>query len=64
MIESSVWTIRSWGFGTDELAMLTGKEENSPSFEVFMKGDELLQKEEDEAIMRPVKEIVVPTDDK
>ena len=64
MIESSVWTIRSWGFGTNELDMLTGKAENNPSFEVFLKGDVLLQKEEDEAIMHPVKEIFVPTDGK
>ena len=40
------------------------RSENNPSFEVVLKSDGLLLKEEDEAIMPPVKELVVPTDDK
>ena len=63
MIKSSVGTIGSWGFGPDELVMFTGKIENKPSFEVVLEGDVLLQKEGDEAIMHPVKELVVPTND-
>ena len=59
MIKSSVGTIGSWGFGTDELAVFTGMTENNPSFEVDLKGDGLLQNEdeqleEDETIMSHV----------
>ena len=42
MIKSSVGTIGSWGFGTDELVVLTGKAETNPSFEVVLRGDGLL----------------------
>ena len=64
MIESSVGTIGSWSVGNDELVMFTGMTEKNPSLEVVLKGDGLVQKEEDEAIMPPVKELVVPTYDK
>ena len=36
MIESSVGTSGSWGFGTDEVAMLTGKAEDNPSLRVVL----------------------------
>ena len=64
MIESSVGTIGSCSFETDELVVFAGMTENNPSFEVVLKGDGLLQKEEGEAIMSPMKELIVPTDEK
>ena len=36
MIESSVGTIGSWGFGTDEVVVLTGKAEDNPSLGVVL----------------------------
>ena len=36
LIESSVGTIGSWGFGTNEVAVLTGKAEDNPSLGVVL----------------------------
>ena len=63
MIESSVGTIGSWSFGTDEVAVLTSKAEDNPSLGVVLEEEELLQNEdeqlnEDETAMSHMQEIV------
>ena len=42
LIESSVGTIGSWGFGIDEVAVFIGKAEDNPSLGAILKEEELL----------------------
>ena len=64
VIESSIETIGSWGFGTDELVVFTGMTEDIPPLGFVLKEEELLQNEdeqlkEDETVMSHVQKFVV-----
>lgn len=64
MIESSIKTIGSCELKFDKLVVLTSMVEKNPSFGVVLKDDEFLQKEEGEAIMPPVNELVISANDR